>query len=82
MDGHGIGRYEGLTVFVPGALPGETVKASVIKLTKNYAVAGYFKLLSVRLQEQIRLALIINGAAVVIYSIYRMKNSLSTKRSM
>lgn len=37
-DGQGIGRHEGLAVFVNGALPGETVRAKVIALKKNYAV--------------------------------------------
>ena len=37
-DGQGIGHAEGLAVFVGGALPGETVRAKVIALKKNYAV--------------------------------------------
>lgn len=37
-DGQGIGRHEGLAVFIDGALPGETVRAKVIALKKNYAV--------------------------------------------
>jgi len=45
VDGHGIGRHEGFTVFVPGALPGETVKASVIKLAKNYCVARLLEII-------------------------------------
>jgi len=38
-DGTGIGRYGGLAVFVPGALPGETVLAEITALKKNYALA-------------------------------------------
>lgn len=37
-DGQGIGRHEGLAVFVDGALPGETVRAKIIARKKNYAV--------------------------------------------
>ncbi len=38
-EGQGIGRAEGFTVFVPGALPDETVRAHVIKVYPSYAVA-------------------------------------------
>lgn len=37
-DGDGIGRYEGMAVFVDGAVPGDIVSAEVVKLKKNYAV--------------------------------------------
>ena len=36
--GEGVGRYEGFTVFVAGALPGETVRATILTLKKKYAV--------------------------------------------
>lgn len=38
-DGQGVGRHEGFAVFVPFALPGERVKAHIVKPGKNYAVA-------------------------------------------
>ena len=38
-EGQGIGRVEGYTVFVPLALPGEKVRAHVIKTTSGYGVA-------------------------------------------
>ena len=38
VDGLGIGRMDGITVFVDGALPGETVRAKIIKQKKNYMV--------------------------------------------
>ncbi|MEG1756603.1 MAG: 23S rRNA (uracil(1939)-C(5))-methyltransferase RlmD [Clostridia bacterium] len=38
-EGAGVGRMNGYTVFVNGALPGETVQAHVIKVTSTYAVA-------------------------------------------
>ena len=37
-DGQGIGKYEGAACFVSGALPGERVRAHIIKVKKNYAV--------------------------------------------
>lgn len=38
-DGQGIGRVEGYTVFVPLALPGERIRAHVIRTTSGYGVA-------------------------------------------
>lgn len=43
-NGEGIGRIEGYTVFVEGALPGETVRVLMVKIKKNY---GYGKLLEI-----------------------------------
>jgi len=43
-NGEGVGSYEGCTVFVEGALPGEEVEVSVFQCKKNYARA---KLLSI-----------------------------------
>ena len=37
-EGQGIGRYKGYAVFVPFALPGETVQTRIIKATSSYAV--------------------------------------------
>ena len=36
-SGEGVGRYENFTVFVPGALPGETVRAAIDDVKKSYA---------------------------------------------
>lgn len=38
-SGEGVGRYENFTVFVPGALPGETVEARIGLVKKQYATA-------------------------------------------
>ncbi|WP_209861469.1 23S rRNA (uracil(1939)-C(5))-methyltransferase RlmD [Paenibacillus shirakamiensis] len=43
-DGEGVGRAEGYTLFIPGALPGEKAKVRVLKTKKQY---GYAKLLDV-----------------------------------
>jgi 23S rRNA (uracil1939-C5)-methyltransferase len=39
-SGEGVGRYEGLTVFVPGGAPGDTLAAKVVEVKKNYARAA------------------------------------------
>jgi 23S rRNA (uracil1939-C5)-methyltransferase len=44
VEGAGVGRYEGMAVFVPRALPGETVTARIMKVTKNYAVGRLMQL--------------------------------------
>lgn len=41
-DGEGVGRADGFTLFVQGALPGEQVRALVLKVKKQY---GYAKVL-------------------------------------
>jgi len=43
-DGDGVGRVDGFTLFIRGALPGERVRAKVLKVKKQY---GYAKLLEV-----------------------------------
>ncbi|MDT0125295.1 23S rRNA (uracil(1939)-C(5))-methyltransferase RlmD [Paenibacillus sp. RRE4] len=43
-DGEGVGRADGYTLFVQGALPGETVRVRVMKTKKQY---GYAKLLEI-----------------------------------
>lgn len=51
-EGQGVGRYEGFTVFVPFALPGETVRAHIIKVSSGFA-AG--KLISVEEKSPYRI---------------------------
>ncbi|WP_411348014.1 23S rRNA (uracil(1939)-C(5))-methyltransferase RlmD [Paenibacillus sp. WLX2291] len=46
-EGEGVGRADGYTLFVSGALPGEKVQARVVKTKKQY---GYAKMLTL-LQE-------------------------------
>ncbi len=45
-DGAGIGRADGFAVFVPGALPGETVEAHIIKAAGSYAVGKLTSIVS------------------------------------
>lgn len=44
-EGQGVGRAEGMAVFVEGALKGEKVVAKIDKLTKSYAIAHVEKIL-------------------------------------
>src|SRR5688572_22040834 len=44
--GEGIGKLGGLTVFVDGALPKDTVQVDIITQKKNYAVGKLTKLVS------------------------------------
>ena len=37
-EGSGLGRYEGIAVFVQGAVPGDKIIAHIIKVSKKYAV--------------------------------------------
>lgn len=37
-SGEGVGKYDGFTVFVQGALPEETVKAEITQVKKSYGV--------------------------------------------
>ncbi len=44
-NGEGVGRYEGFTVFVPGALPGERVKVRIEEAKKSYALGKLLEIL-------------------------------------
>ena len=37
IHGEGIGAVDDFTVFVPGALPGETIQAMIVTAKKSYA---------------------------------------------
>lgn len=45
-EGEGVGKYEGFTVFVPGALPGERIRAKVVKVQKTYAYGRLIDILT------------------------------------
>ncbi|QAY67015.1 23S rRNA (uracil(1939)-C(5))-methyltransferase RlmD [Paenibacillus protaetiae] len=45
-EGEGVGRQNGFTLFVHGALPGERVRAKVLKVKKQYGYAKQLELLS------------------------------------
>lgn len=44
VEGNGVGRIDGMAVFVPGMLPGETGVVRIIKLAKSYAVGKLVEL--------------------------------------
>ena len=44
-EGQGVGRSGGVAFFVPFALPGETVRAHIIKVEKKYCIAKTVELL-------------------------------------
>ncbi len=43
--GEGVGKIDGFTIFVPGALPGEKVSAKIEVVKKNYSVGRLEKIL-------------------------------------
>lgn len=45
-EGAGVGRIDGEVVFVPYALPGETVEVLILKTAKNYAVGKLLQVLT------------------------------------
>ena len=45
-EGEGVGRVDGFTLFVQGALPGERVRAKVLKTKKTYGYAKQLELLT------------------------------------
>ena len=45
-SGEGVGRVEDFTVFVPFALPGETVKVSITMVKKTYATGRLLKIVT------------------------------------
>lgn len=44
-EGQGIGKIEGFTVFVEGALPGETAEIKIVKVEKNFAYGKLLKII-------------------------------------
>lgn len=45
FGGSGIGKYQGLTVFVPETMPGDRVSAAFTKIKSNFAEAGLVEIL-------------------------------------
>lgn len=40
-QGEGIGRIDGYTVFVEGALPGERIRVQIVKVKKTYGYGNW-----------------------------------------
>ena len=45
-EAFGVGRYSGMVIFVPGALPGELVCVRICECKKNFAKAALLKIIS------------------------------------
>ena len=45
-EGSGVGRYEGMAVFVRGTVPGDRIIAHIIKTSKKYAVGIIDKIIT------------------------------------
>ncbi len=39
LGGSGVGRYDGMAIFVPGAVDGDEIKAHILKVKSSYAFA-------------------------------------------
>ncbi|MBQ5731519.1 MAG: class I SAM-dependent RNA methyltransferase, partial [Selenomonadaceae bacterium] len=50
-SGEGVGRMEGFTVFVQGALPGELVRVRIGEVKKSYASGRLLKVLEASLDR-------------------------------
>ena len=46
-NGEGVGRFNGLTIFVEGALPNEMVDVEIVTSKKNYSVGKLKKILRI-----------------------------------
>ncbi len=44
-EGNGVGRYDGMTVFVPLTAPGDTVLVRIVKVKKTYAYGKMLKII-------------------------------------
>ena len=51
-SGEGVGRYQDFTVFIPGALPGETAEVVITTIKKTYAIG---KLSTIRMPSPHRI---------------------------
>lgn len=45
-QGEGVAKYEGMPIFIPYALPGETIKALIVKVEKKYAFGKVLEVIS------------------------------------
>ena len=52
-NGEGIGRTEGITLFIKDALPGDMVRAKIMKMKKTY---GYARLMEILKESTMRCA--------------------------
>ena len=79
-NGEGIGKFEGYTLFVKDAVPGDHVSARLTKVKKNYAYARCEHLITSSEKGQLRSVPSTGDAADARYRQCRMMRSLSTRR--
>ena len=77
--GQGVGDYQGFTLFVPDAIPGDKVKVKIVKVSKNYAIGKLIKVLAPSANRILENARLHETAGDVRYRIWHMKPSLNTK---
>lgn len=46
LDGNGVGKYEGVAVFVPGTVTGDVIRAHVLKVKPNCAYAKIYEMVA------------------------------------
>ena len=76
-QGEGVGKVEGFTIFVPGAIQGEKVKVKALKVNKNFAFA---KLIDQNTGQLLYVAYI-KGAEDVSFSIYPIMDNYPLKKT-
>ena len=78
-EGSGIGRYEGLAVFVPMTAVGDKVRVKIVKVKSNCAF-GIIELFRPPPIEPITIALFSSSAAAVLIGISPTKASAVSSR--
>ena len=79
-NGEGIGRTEGITLFIKDALPGDMVRAKIMKMKKTY---GYARLMEILKESTMRTtphARSISGVVAVRFRHFLMGASLSLRK--
>lgn len=65
----GVCSHEGMAVFVPGVLPGETAEVQIVKALPNYAFGRLVQVLEPSAQRRSRVARCTTNAAAAAASI-------------
>ena len=59
-EGEGIGKIEGVTIFISGGIKGDTVKVKITKVSKNYVLGRIIKLIKESEQRQVAPCKVVN----------------------
>ena len=79
-NGEGIGRIEGYTVFVEGALPPETCRVLIVKTRKHFGYGKLLEILTPRPTAESPAVLLRSSAADASCSTFPMRRSLRIKQ--